>query len=1280
MNWNVGLLRCAPAWLGLAALAVAAAIRSAAAGTATLSDEYLLEAWDTGHGLPQNTVTAITQTRDGYLWLGTPNGLACFDGVRFQVFDPTSLPAFPARCVKALLATPEGDLWVGCEGGAAIRLHQGRFAALTGTNLLAFRSVLSLEQTPDGRVWLGTDAGLLVCQEGRLLQAEVPRAAPEGPVRALLGVGTNAPWALAGNHLVETRSGQRAALPLADTENGLATWTGLAPSAAQNAWLFGPMLARLTLSAPPAVAVQPAGLAQGDRINAACERSNGEVWLGTQSGELKRLAGQVTTYLLPGAAAARPIRCLFEDREHNLWLGTEGGGLLRIKSRRMRMFGAQDGLSDGLITSLCPDGRRDFWVGCHAAGIRHWHDGAFTPFTANGALPTNAIIWSLLQTRDRSLWIGSEGAGLLFWRNGKLQHFGPAEGVTESAILAFCEAADGTVWFGGRDGGLYHVTKNALSRFGPEDGFTSRNLTSLAAEPKGGLWIGCNGDGLYHFAEGQFKRYTQADGLGSDEVRALRRDADGTLWVGTSGGLTRLKGGRWVNFTTRQGLWNNVISQILVDMENKALWLGSNQGIFRIRKESFEDFVQGKIASLEPIVYGRAEGLDCLECSGGFSPAGLLELPTPNPDTVNSRLWFSTLRGLVRLDPLPLLGMGRGISGDHIAFGKAQLHLQPGDATLDLGDVVAGGNGFGTGQGVGIYAHDGTEEQKSVAFNLSDAGTTPEARFHRTKLPFVDGVFIPNGGLSPDHHVVISSTGLKVELPETTGQAWGCIASGLRPRAWDVFNPSDWTRLGPRFVWMPGNQGITFDLDAMRKATGRTIDRFTALAGNLHVGPACFYVFLDGQLVARRSGVVRDQDRVERGVTALDIPIGAETRFLTLVSTDDKDDVGFFNLQPPPVTIEEVLCDGKAQHPEDAPRPPSGTNSYPSSLHPEFASLTLAPGSGRLEFKYAALSLVAPEKVRFRYRLEPLEENWIEAGDRRVASYANLRPRIYRFRVIACNNDGVWNETGASVAVLLQPHLWQVWWFTPLWVTALVVGVTGSSILLIRRRHRRRLDQLEQLRALETERTRIARDIHDDVGASMTHIALLSELAQTDLAEPDQVRPHINEIFTTARQVARSVDEIVWAINPKNDPLEVSLAYVCKNAQTYLRIAGISCRLEMPDEVPARSLSSTARHQLYLVVREALNNVVKHARASEVHLRVAVESNALAFRIADNGCGFDPIAQAAGHRPDPDGRGGNGLENMAQRLKLVGGRFNLESRPGQGTVIEVEVPLQPAAN
>ena len=249
-----------------------------------------------------------------------------------------------------------------------------------------------------------------------------------------------------------------------------------------------------------------------------------------------------------------------------------------------------------------------------------------------------------------------------------------------------------------------------------------------------------------------------------------------------------------------------------------------------------------------------------------------------------------------------------------------------------------------------------------------------------------------------------------------------------------------------------------------------------------------------------------------------------------------------------------------------------------------------------------------------------------------MAYYSQLPPGEYKFRVMVGAGYSQWREAATPLRLQVLPRFWERRWIQILAATVLAVGIAGSIVLQERRKLQRRWEWAEMQNAVERERMRIARDIHDDLGASLTHIALLSELAQSDFDQPKQAKSHIDEIFTTARKVARSVDEIVWAIDPKNDSLEMSLAYISKTAQDKLRTGGINCRLELPETLPVRAFSSSVRHHLYLAVCEALNNIIKHAAASEVRLRVKVDAECLMVIIADNGRGF-AVPDAASATP-----------------------------------------------
>jgi signal transduction histidine kinase len=345
----------------------------------------------------------------------------------------------------------------------------------------------------------------------------------------------------------------------------------------------------------------------------------------------------------------------------------------------------------------------------------------------------------------------------------------------------------------------------------------------------------------------------------------------------------------------------------------------------------------------------------------------------------------------------------------------------------------------------------------------------------------------------------------------------------------------------------------------------------------------------------------------------------------------------------------------------------------------EFSSapLKIPPGRHRFEFQYTGLSFVAPEKVRFKCRLEGFDNDWSETDTKRLATYNYLPPGAYSFCVIACNNDGVWNETGARIAFNVLPYFWQTPLFRWMALIFLIAASGGLAWFDTRRRMRHKLERVERQRDIERERTRIARDIHDDLGAHLTRITMLSESARSDLLEPERAANGLSRIYETARELTRSMDEIVWAVNPRHDTLESLGSYLEKFAQDLLTTAGIRCRLDLPVQFPDWYLTSEMRHNLFLACKEGLHNVIKHSGATEASIRMVVEEKYFELVIEDNGRGFNPAAtdkKPAG----TSGRhaSGNGLENMHRRLSSIGGACTLHSAPGQGTKVVFTVPVR----
>jgi signal transduction histidine kinase len=280
--------------------------------------------------------------------------------------------------------------------------------------------------------------------------------------------------------------------------------------------------------------------------------------------------------------------------------------------------------------------------------------------------------------------------------------------------------------------------------------------------------------------------------------------------------------------------------------------------------------------------------------------------------------------------------------------------------------------------------------------------------------------------------------------------------------------------------------------------------------------------------------------------------------------------------------------------------------------------------------------------------------------------------------VIACNNDGVWNTAGATLTFVVAPFFWQTWWFlgfTAIFVLACVALVARH---LTRRRMQRRLEQLERQRVVECERTRIAQDIHDDAGASLSRIAMLSQAARGVLASPERTAAVLARIYATARDLTRSLDEIVWAVDPKHDTLDSLTDYMGKFAHEHLAVADVRCRLNLPTEVPAWPLTAEVRHHFFLCFKEALHNAIKHSAADEVRISLVLHADAFELIVQDNGRGFGPECPASAPAVDRIASG-NGLRNMQERIARVGGRCVISSQPGAGTTVSfiVKIPDQP---
>lgn len=974
-------------------------------------------------------------------------------------------------------------------------------------------------------------------------------------------------------------------------------------------WLGGLAWTAAGASAP-AYIVDPAptGLPQSSVI-AMAQTRDGYLWLGTLGG-LARFDGNryevFTEWNTPGLNSSRILR-LLADREGGLWVGTGGGGANFIKAGRVTNLDVGGEGSGAEVASWCEDVTGAVWLYTVDGRLARCRAGKVE--TIWGVGPGFSICRVVISETSGQIWIGTD-----------TQLFSLESDLSASAfeLLLKPHPLPGKLDFllASRTGGFWQfanerilkIQTNGVERdFGAYPWSTNRIMSALE-DHAGQLVVGTQNGGVFRWdAVGESHRLP---GLSHNTALSLGEDREGNLWVGTDGGgLNRVKRNP---FSVAEASRGYVVQSVCEDAEG-GLWLGFNGGVARYWKDgTWQD-------------YGVEQGLG------------------PNFSTVlvdrHHRVWVGTRgAGLFqfvggRFQPASDGRLrGRNVSALHQdRSGRLWVGTDAGLACWDEREW----RWFN--QASGLTANEITaiadDAEGNLWFGTARAGLNRWRDGQFTSFPGTNG--------PPCENITSLCADRDGGLCVGTGNGLGYLFAGQ----WSRFT----TKHGLTTdsinyliedeqdnLWIGSNFGL---LRIARKSMTRAVfDKSATLACRA-------YGIGDGLPTSEcTQGSQPAAGRTRDGRLWFPTIRG-------LVTVNPAQLVP--NTNVPPVAIESVLVDDQEQN----------TN----TLHANWSRDIVVPaGSERLEIHYTSLSLGAPERARFRYRMEGHEKDWTEAGDLREAHYQKLPAKRYRFQVTACNEDGVWNPTPATLAIVVLPPFWQEWWFltlTGLGVLGVVVGVVH---FISTQKLQRQLAELKQHETLEKERARIARDLHDQLGANLTQVALLGEMAETDKQLPDEIEAHARQISQTARETSRALDEIVWAANPLNDTLEGLINYACKYAQDYLELAGLRYRLEVPAQLPAQNIAPDLRHNIFLAFKEAVNNVVKHAQASEVKIRLRLDSTSFTLEIEDNGRGPGKAATKTGR---------NGLRNMRQRMEDVGGAFGMTPGAQSGTLIRLTAPI-----
>ena len=963
-------------------------------------------------------------------------------------------------------------------------------------------------------------------------------------------------------------------------------------------------------------------------IRAIAQTPDGYLWLGTEFG-LRRFDGVRAVAWEPPAGQqllSSDIRSLQAARDGRLWIGTFRG-LASWKDGKLSHYPELDGQ---VIEALLEDREGTIWVAGWAPSVGRLcriQGGNIQCYGEDGRFGSG--VTPLYEDSGGNLWAGAMN-GLWRWKPGPPRLYpmpDPAQ-----RIYALAESDDGGILIAKHSG----VTKllNGKTEAYPLPAGLQFQPHRLLRDRNGALWIGALVDsGLLHVHDGKADPFTTANGLSGASVTALLEDREGSIWVATVDGLDRFREFAIPTISVQQGLSSQGFGSILAARDG-SIWLGTSEGLNR--------WNQGQITVYRNRPQRGVRGAS----QSAFDPRTVREitdsgLPEKIAESIfedhRGQIWVGTQSGVA------FLKSGRFAPVASVPYGV--VHSITGDSAGNL--WMSHQEGLFHLLGAGLveripWARLGRKEPATAVLH--------DARQGGVWLGFRDGgVAYFNDGQIRASYAAAEGLGegmIRSFYPDASGSLWAATEGGLS-RIKDG-----------RVLTLTSRNGLPCNMvHWMMEDDAHSVWLYTA-CGLVRIARSDLDAWASNPKQTIQAAVFDSSDGVSShrfpGGYSANVAKAADGKLWFLrpggVSVLDPHHLAF-NKLPPPVHIEQVTADDKIY---------DATN-----------GLRLPPRIRNLAIDYTALSFVAPEKVRFRYKLEGQNRNWHEVINDRQIQYTNLAPGPYRFRVMASNNSGVWNETGATLDFSIAPAYYQTRWFQALGVASAFAAVWVAYRFRVRqvaRAYQRRLDERVN------ERMRIARELHDTLLQSFHGLLLRFQTASYLLLEHpadakeklDGAIEHAAKAITEGRDAVQSLrastverNDLAVAIRTLGDEL-------ASNPSAHQPPS-----FSVAVEGETRDLHPIARDEIYKVAAEALRNVYRHAHASRVEVEIRYDKQQFRLRVRDDGRGIDP-AVLAGQEIE----GHYGLRGMPERATLIGGKVAVWSETGAGTEVELSIPAR----
>ncbi|PYS73557.1 MAG: hypothetical protein DMF69_04495 [Acidobacteria bacterium] len=944
---------------------------------------------------------------------------------------------------------------------------------------------------------------------------------------------------------------------------------------------------------------------------------------------LSEFATQV--WLTESGLPQNTIQTIIQTQDGYLWIATQEG-LARFNGVSFVVFDKENTpqLKSNDIRCLFEDRLGALWIGT-SYGLARLQGGNFTSFTTAEGLPDNNVS-ALAEDQSGTIWIATV-TGLARYAGNSISAISTVHENIQTLLLD----ANGILWLGSANG-VTSLRNETVINTKPMQELAGRSVTTAVQDESGRLWFGTS-NGLVSFKGDEVVTYGTKNGLPDDHINYLLSDREGSVWIGTSGGLARLSA---AGLSIAEGLSSNLILSIFEDREG-SIWIGTEAGgLNLIRDKKFSTFTtkQGLASDLIKAIYQdnagaiwvgtNGGGLSLMKdgkvtnftTSDGLSSNVVLSLFGDNKGT----LWIGTPDGLNELKDgrFRTLTVADGLSSDSVRSiyvdrsNSVWVGTSNGLNRIKDGEFTR----FSTKQGLANDFIGSILEDSNGNLWIGTRGGLSKFRDGR----FTN--FTTKDGLSSDVITALHE--------DRKGNIWiGTNGGGLNR-----------LREG-RFTSYTTRQGLLDNVIYRILEDGQQYLWFSSPKGIFKISQTELTDVADGKLQLLNASIYGTSDgMLTRECSGGGYPAGWQGNdgklwFPTVKGVAMIDPASaHFNRQPPPVLIEQVRIDDQ--------------------LVPLTGAMQLAPGTTRLDFYFAALSFIAPDKLRFKYKLEGFDPNWIDGSSRR-AFYTNLKPGNYKFRVIAANNDGVWNMEGAVIEFYLRPHFYQTYWFYGFLV--LLLGLIVWQVYQLRVRRMR-----AQFAAVLAERTRIAREIHDNLAQEMLGISVqLEVVARTMPPSADTAKAHLDRVRLLVRHGIAEARRYVWDLRSQaldNADLPTALS---ETARRLTSNAGRPIDTQVQVSGTFRPLPEAVEDNLLRIGQEAINNAVSHAQPQKVLINLDFDSSHVRLSVRDDGLGFDQTTvETNGHF---------GLIGMRERTERIGGKLGIVSSPGNGTEIIVDVPI-----